>query len=273
MIKYTFSGHESFLKKGYEFVNSGYSFNDEHAIVQLGVGKNMVGSIKYWMRAFGLIADDNQLTPIAHYIFNEKNGKDPYLEDILTVWILHYYLVKSRCATLYYEFFYNFQRGILEFNKPELLEYIKRQFSLGKFGTTLLNENTIKKDIDVFLKNYIRPKNKNKNEDAFTLLSRLKLLYAGENEMSVVRRDLLYFPPLVLFFAIQDNVVDEIADYELIKTLGRIFCLTEDNIIECLDTLSSLNIGLTYKNTAGEQLVVLKRTDNAFAILDQYYSE
>ena len=45
--KYTFSGHETFackslwLKKGYDFVKDGHSFNDEDAVVALGVGKNM----------------------------------------------------------------------------------------------------------------------------------------------------------------------------------------------------------------------------------------
>jgi len=47
-IKYTFSGHDSFqcrqlwLKKGYDYLQSNKSFNDEDAVVKLGVGKNMV---------------------------------------------------------------------------------------------------------------------------------------------------------------------------------------------------------------------------------------
>ena len=43
--KLSFSGHDSFqcrslwLKKGYDFVTTGYSFIDEDAVVELGVGK------------------------------------------------------------------------------------------------------------------------------------------------------------------------------------------------------------------------------------------
>ena len=50
-IKFTFSGHESFqcrqlwLKKSYDFVNKKKSFNNEDAVVELGVGKNMVSII------------------------------------------------------------------------------------------------------------------------------------------------------------------------------------------------------------------------------------
>jgi len=44
-IKYVFSGHDSFqcrqlwLKKGYDFLQQGKNFNDEDAVVQLGVEK------------------------------------------------------------------------------------------------------------------------------------------------------------------------------------------------------------------------------------------
>lgn len=57
-LKYTFSGHESFpckslwLKKGFDFCQQGGSFSSPQAVVSLGVGKNMVTSINYWMKAF-----------------------------------------------------------------------------------------------------------------------------------------------------------------------------------------------------------------------------
>ena len=57
--KYIFSGHESFpckslwLKKGYDFVVKGRDFNRPEAVVHLGVGKNMVASIHFWLKAFG----------------------------------------------------------------------------------------------------------------------------------------------------------------------------------------------------------------------------
>ena len=59
-MKFQFSGHESFickhfwLKKGYDFISHKGNFNDESAVVELGVGKNMVASISYWLKAFGV---------------------------------------------------------------------------------------------------------------------------------------------------------------------------------------------------------------------------
>ena len=84
--RYTFSGHESFpckslwLKKGYDFVVGGNDFNSPDAVITLGVGKNMVASIRFWLRAFG-ITDNDALTELGSYLFDESKGKDKYLED------------------------------------------------------------------------------------------------------------------------------------------------------------------------------------------------
>ena len=59
-MKYTFSGHESFpckalwLQKGYAFIIKGRDFNAPDSVIELGVGKNMVSAIRYWLRAFGI---------------------------------------------------------------------------------------------------------------------------------------------------------------------------------------------------------------------------
>ena len=37
--------------------------------------------------------DDDKVTEIAHYLFDDRDGKDPYIEDNATLWILHYLLV------------------------------------------------------------------------------------------------------------------------------------------------------------------------------------
>ena len=84
----SFSGHETFQcraywpKKGYDFIEKKNSFNDKEALLHLGVGKNMVSSIAYWLKSFGII-EDNDLNPFWIKILNNKNGWDPFLETIL----------------------------------------------------------------------------------------------------------------------------------------------------------------------------------------------
>lgn len=103
-IRYSFSGHESFyckslwLKKGYDFISENRDFNAPGAVVELGIGKNMVSSLRFWMRAFGLF-DEGRPTLIADYLFDNENGRDPYIEDLGTLWLLHYLLIKTELAS------------------------------------------------------------------------------------------------------------------------------------------------------------------------------
>ena len=130
--KFTFSGHESFqcrqlwLKKGYDFIKSGKSFNDEDAVVILGVGKNMVASIRFWMKAFNLLSSDDKLSPFAHKLL-ANNGYDPYLEDEASLWLLHFQLVNNGFSSTYSIVFNELRREKIEFTRDNFIAYIKRK--------------------------------------------------------------------------------------------------------------------------------------------------
>lgn len=70
-----YSGHDSFLckqfwlKKGFDFAQGNNSFAEDKAVVKLGVGKNMVSAVHYWMKSFGICDSKNQITEIGNYIF------------------------------------------------------------------------------------------------------------------------------------------------------------------------------------------------------------
>lgn len=134
-IKYTFSGHESFqcrhlwLKKGYDFVNKKKLFNDEDAVVELGVGKNMVNSIRFWMKAFNLLTTADELTDFAHKLLSD-DGYDPYMEDEGTLWLLHYQLVKKGFASTYSIVFNELRREKIEFTKDNFISYINHKFTI-----------------------------------------------------------------------------------------------------------------------------------------------
>ena len=111
-IKYTFSGHESFpckslwLKKWYDFVNHERNFNAPDAVIDLGVGKNMVSSIRFWLKSFGLY-DGEHLSELADYLFDEVAGRDKYMEDLATLCLLHFTMqlfIKSRQTLVFNKF-------------------------------------------------------------------------------------------------------------------------------------------------------------------------
>lgn len=130
MAKYCFSGHESFackslwLKKGYDFVVQERDFNAPDAVVYFGVGKNMVSSIRYWLKVCK-IYDESGMSQLGNYLFNAQTGKDPYFEDLATLYLLHFNLVFSGQASIYKIFFCDFQRERARFSKEQLMTHIK----------------------------------------------------------------------------------------------------------------------------------------------------
>lgn len=105
-INYKFSGHETFpcryawLPKAVAGVESNPDlFSDEdEAMVELGVGKNMVRSIRFWAEAADIIRSSkngHQLTSFGRELLFGKDACDPYLEDIRTLWLIHWKLATN----------------------------------------------------------------------------------------------------------------------------------------------------------------------------------
>lgn len=108
------SGHETFALR-YPWLPKAYGalrrdaqlFVDEDAaMVTLGIGKNMVRSLKFWIEAMDVAQPVGrgrtmELTPFAHAIFDERDGHDPYLEDVRTLWLLHWKLASRDKAPLF----------------------------------------------------------------------------------------------------------------------------------------------------------------------------
>ena len=96
-----FSGHESFacrygwLPKFYEAILEEPTLfeSPEQAILRLGIGRNMVKSIRFWAEAFGLATTQRgrtSLTEFASRLLDPTTGRDPYLESHDALWRLHW---------------------------------------------------------------------------------------------------------------------------------------------------------------------------------------
>lgn len=285
-IKYSFSGHESFpcktlwLKKGYDFVKEQKDFNAPEAVVGLGVGKNMVASIRYWYKAFGL-SKDNDANWLADYIFDTMTGKDPYVEDMGTLWILHFLLVYTGEASIYNMFFSEFQIERRVFYKEQVISFIKRKMIEGGKGN-LYNENTIKKDVVVLLQNYCLPKDSQSNEDFTTLLMDLDLIRQADKTDKEDKKVYYYFNvdgkrqviPEIFLFALLTvkNKSDNTVPYEVLYELGLMFCMDNLEVIDMLKLLSeTYSDSLTYSDVAGIRQLQFTKQMDAKQVLDKYY--
>ena len=246
--KYVFSGHESFpckqlwLKKGFDYLVHGNDFNAPDAVVRLGVGKNMVSSIRYWMKAFSLTHDDI-LTDIAYYLFDDKSGVDPFMEDLGSLWLLHFLLVAKGEATIYKWLFTKMQRERKEFTRMQALNCIHRyMIEAGKEKS--FNENTVKKDIGVLLLNYVRPTKAHSFEEYTSLLLDLDLLRSGNDDTSY-RFNIEGKQPLPLeiyvYALLNWKRGDQSLPFSALHDLGLIFCMTDLETTTMLRKASATN--------------------------------
>ena len=178
-----FGRHESFalrfswLTKGFQqFEEDKNIFSAEDAVVRLGVGKNMVNSIRHWLRAAQLIrieSDEKTTTPIGNFLFSKQGGKDPYLEDEGTIWLIHWLIVTNPVqATSWYWFFNLFHKP--EFTGQEaanaLVDFAKENIAVN------FSISTLKKDCAVLLRTYSQSKASLKTPPEEALDSPLSLL-------------------------------------------------------------------------------------------------
>jgi hypothetical protein len=287
LTKYTFSGHDSFqcrqlwLKKGYDYVHQGKNFNDDDAVVQLGVGKNMVSSIRFWLRTFNIINSKDIPTEFGRRLFDDENGYDPFLEDEASLWLLHYQLVKNGFASIYHIIFNEFRKEKLFFNKETFVNYVKR---IGESSPELnFNENTIAKDFIVFANLYKSDPESKDVEDSFSgILSELELLKKtgkGKEEQFFIEnseRDNL--SESILLFSILDNstygnsISLNSLEFDL-NSPGSIFALNRSGLMNKIADIVHGFEDITFTDQAGIKELQFKKKVDAYTILDKYYGK
>ena len=161
---YRISGHESFpcrytwLPKAVRGLTANAKlFSDEdQAMVDLGLGKNMVRSARFWAQAAGmtaLLAKGTGYQPTeAGALLLGKKGLDPFLEDIRTLWLLHWNLSTNvQNPLLAWDYLLN------RWQEPELvpsaaLRALRKEAEKYDAG---LSPVTIEQHLDTFLHTYI----------------------------------------------------------------------------------------------------------------------
>lgn len=282
ITKYTFSGHESFpckslwLKKGYDFVVKGKDFNKPEAVIDLGVGKNMVASIRFWLKAFGIYNNEG-ITRLGNYLFDDSNGKDCYLEDLATLWLLHFNIVFSMEVTLYNIFFCGVQRERTQFDREQVITYVKLKMAeMGK--QNIFNANTVKKDIGVLLQNYSLPRKPQSNEDFSSLLIDLDLIrqssegkgyyFNVEGKRKVTKEVFMYG-----LLRLKEQEGDNTISYDTIQDkIGLIFCMQDYETIAMLKLLANnYSSYMAYSDVSGIRQVQFTKELDYKRVLDDYY--
>ena len=157
-----FRAHETFfLRKGW--LNKGlkqvkikadvFTDKEENPMDIFGIGSNMVKSLRYWLQATGLTKENTsgkrfqQFTELGEIIYSN----DKYLEELGTLFLLHYKLVTNKEeATSWFYFFNIFNQ--LEFNKDEFVNEISKYISIEGNDVALRSLND---DFNCIINTYI----------------------------------------------------------------------------------------------------------------------
>ena len=288
----TFNLRYSWLNKGLKELKQNKSlFLLEEAPLILGVGKNMVNSIKYWLNAYQIV-DFSSGEP-----FQTKFGKiieknDPYLEDIKSLWLLHWKLCTNpNQATFYYWFFNCYKKN--KFTKIELLSDIN--LWLDDIGCKKVSAATLERDALLLLKTFSSSKDETKNfeellENPFYILNLMSKNNDGSYSVTYEPREsinssILGFCLLEIFNLTKsvdlfDNnkrrtqmPVNEFLNEQ--PSISRIFKINESFFYQLLEDLiiNYPNV-FGFNETAGQRIIELKDPDkDSLEFIDDIYKK
>lgn len=285
-----FAGHETFpfrygwLKKAVDAVREDpYLLSSDKAIVILGVGKNMVQSIRHWGLATQVLREGPgrglKVSSIGSFVLEEW---DPYLEDPASLWLVHWYLVNNPARAAVWHLAFTHLTSP-DFTKRQLLGFlveIKERHELR------VKESSLSRDVDCFIRSYLASKGSEKSllEDSFDCplaeLGLLSPLRDGEGYRFAVGP--------------KPTLPAEVVGYTLLEYMnrvrqgrnsmaftdclygvgspGQVFKLDENSLVEYLEALEEISAGaLELDDTAGLKQLYRRRELEPISLLHRYY--
>jgi len=290
----SFSGHETFtlrhgwLKKAVDGIRANPRlFADEDAMVDLGVGKNMVRSIRHWALATDILQEfpntrgaELGTTTFGDLVFG-SHGHDPFLEDLSTLWLLHWKLGTNERRSTGWCWMFNLLRTD-EFTRDSLAELFEAE--LKRRNIVGPSSSSLGRDIDCALRTYLG--------------TRAKADLLEENlECPLVELQLITVDPDGVLFRFnrgpKRSVSDEVFVYCLLefwesktsgdtlsfsdiafeaRSPGAVFKLDENSTASRLERLDHLTGGkYIYDETSGLKQVYRRKKIEKDSILEHYY--
>lgn len=296
-----FAKHETFyirdgwLNKGLKAIQDDpHILSQEEAPQRLGLGKNMVKSLRYWLIAFGL-AETKQmgrtkglkLSSIGELIADN----DPYQELEGTLWLLHYQLIKGiRSATAWYWFFNVYVPR--NFTRQDFLDQIRQWLNTEEpDAENLVAEGSLIKDFECIIHTYTPNQREYTPEDLMeSPLATLNLITALDHKDEQDKRVRYYrlnstpainIPPLILLYtllAYRDIYYPDAEQMSLSDAIrkpfsaGRVFNINTNTLEEVLLNLENQvpEYAVSITRTGGLNMLNLPRVE-AQEVLRTFY--
>lgn len=288
--KVQFAGHETFPlrllwpKKAFEAVRGGAplrTFQEQGAIARFGVGRNMAVSMRHWNIASGLIEEREGLlwpTALAMEILDDE-GLDPFVEHPATIWLTHWHIASTPEMTTTPFYAFNALPGV-DFDSEGLASELLRLVQERGWRATRV---TVKRDVEVFLRSYVRRTGALTEDAAEPLLAELGLVREARigGWFEFVRGPKPTLPDGVFALALDQfwqrtggdstTLTAEQVTYEP-GSPGRVFKLDEDSVVTRLMALDAITDGSwTWTDTAGLRQVHRRHEPDWLGLLTRSY--
>lgn len=285
-----FRAHETFfirkgwLSKGMRNVNTNptvFMGTNGNPMDILGIGANMVKALRYWLQAVKLTSEptsgrrEQTFTDFGNVIF--KN--DPYIEEMGTLWLIHYKLASNiDDATAWYYFFNEFK--MTEFTKEDFVKHISNYL---RIKGEEVSERSLEDDYNCIINTYVpriklSPEKIQPESNIDCPLGELGLIGIGNRKEKIYKKatpkkDTIH--PLVLFAVILDQANGEtsikISSLQNdTNNIGRVFNL---DIITLLSLLNKLELMGCIKvvRTAGLDIIRIEKQISFLECIEEYY--
>lgn len=297
----TFAKHETFhIREGWLFkgmaaikqVEDGGRlptiFLDKDSPERLGIGRNMVRALRYWMQATGLAEERlegravQHLTPFGELVWQH----DPYLESEGTLWLIHYNLVCNReLSTSWYWFFNHYVPN--SFTDEQALESLQH-WVVTTEPDRRVAKSSLRKDVACLLRTYL-PDDHARTPEYLreSPLAQLGILLEFEDgsqkRYHLQRADGSRLHPLIALYVMVDRQIkeregsSEVRLSQLLqepRNVGRVFNLTTAVLTDLIAVLNRNYPDMVVRlvRTAGlDQLTLPLITPEE--VLKEYYEE
>ena len=287
-----FRGHETFfirkgwLTKGMKYVKQNpavFVSKDEKPMDVLGIGSNMVKSLRYWMQIAGITEERKSgkrvqfFTELGELIYKY----DRYIEEQGTLALLQYNLANNKDeATAWYYFFNHFK--IQEFTKDDFINNIKNWLVMEDESATVA-ERSLLDDFNCIINTYLpRYKTSSKyispENNIACPLGELGLLDYVNREEKIYRKNIVaadQIPPQIawaLILAKHEGAMEISLDNLLNAegSIGRAFNMDIVTLLIILRKIEKMGI-VKIVRTAGLDVVRVLRMDTAIKNIEEYY--
>lgn len=283
-----FAQHESFyirsnwMTKALQNLSDPDYFSNITNHLELGIGKNMFRSLKYWAVATGVGKKTKDGSLVLSNLGEVIRQYDINCLQKDTLSILHYNLCSDSTRAETWYWFFNLYEG----NKtPKDVLYYKAFLGWLEAREKTVSERSLKRDFDCFIQFYTAKENANDPEDTiYSPFASLRLIsdvsedgqsviYKNRKNMESIGEGALMY---VLIRYLQDHETRSVLLEDFVKKTnlwGRVFNMDRQAIAEALNTLSlNADNQLSFVRTNGLDMVYCE-LDDPIRYLKEFYEK